>query len=363
MASPYRILVYPSASPGGAFLSGVQAITWQNGQTYYQQPLEASTVTVVARYPNGYTTPNDGLTVSSQITLYTDTSEVLWDGIISDVSVQYGIPWNGTVGQGDTVTITGLGYWGETASTKVSTFSSRKLLSEYVTEFQTKGINLYATTATAVDVHGTPAKQTVADWTQALVNTYPFIMNEVGVEMYFDVQQIGGFFFSDTNPAGIRYDSFVVSSASLDTYGTVDVTGQNAVTGTATTGGTGSVLGNQTYSVTSLSPTAAWAQWQADFLLGNLSQTDQKVTTITYRDSLNTSGSLWMYQGDCGRYAQVEFRGDVYNCQVIGWQMSADPSDATWTLYVVPSYFAQWLVLDDNGDPALGALDSNRLGF
>ena len=360
MASPYRILVYPSASPGGAFLSGVQAITWQNGQTYYQQPLEASTVTVVARYPNGYTTPNDGVTVGNQITLL-ETSTTLWDGIISDVSVQYGVPWNGTVGQGDTVTITGIGYWGETASTKVSTFSSRKLLSEYVTEFQTKGINLYATTATAVDVHGTPAKQTVADWTQALVNTYPLLMREVGVEMYFDVQQPYAALFSDTDPSALKYDGFTVSAASIETYGTVEITGQNGTTGVSTFG-TGSYLGNQTYSVTSLSPTSIWAQWQAEFLLNNLSQTDQKVATITYRDSMQATPAP-ITQPSLGSYIRVEFRGDVYDCQLIGWQMTADQSDTTWTQYVIPASFASWLTLDNNEVVPLGALDSNRLGF
>jgi len=373
----YYISVYPSLVSTN--LDNVQSIDLRVGRTSWGETIQASELRVVARYPEGYTTPNDGLIINGQITLTGKvwstvfsqfTQETLWDGVISSIEVNYEKPWNGTEGAGDTVLITAVGYLSELGNytTLIQPNAGNKPLQESLDQLYSVGIDVSAPDAPNVYVTADPTTQNVAEWATALAYTRPWIVNEDSASLVFSYQTGVQPTFSETTSSltARRYDSVRFTSLQFDYANQVTVTGQNtAHTGTFDDGSGGPY---QQVELTSLSPNDADAQLQAEYYWETYSNNAQRVAQIVAYDEQQTTYPLPdMSLGAIGSYVRVKFRGDNYDCFVIGYELNATPASGRWTFYVVPKSFAGWLVLDDDGtaidSPSLGALDENRLGY
>jgi hypothetical protein len=119
--------------------------------------------------------------------------------------------------------------------------------------------------------------------------------------------------------------------------------------------------GDKSYSLNSYSQTAGDALNLAQYVKGVFDLQENKPSVLSWNISQQTN-SLPPFDGmTFGPYGlTLTLRGVVYNCVVLGWQMSADPENMRVTYYVASSEFFAYLILDD---AIYGKLDSNKLGF
>ncbi len=112
---------------GTALDAEVVSLNVRAGQSYYLEPMNAGQATIVARYPDGYATPDTNVVIGGVVHLVLgdplDTGYAFWSGTITNVAVEYGIPYVGSVGNADFVTITAetpLGALGRNNATTVA---------------------------------------------------------------------------------------------------------------------------------------------------------------------------------------------------------------------------------------------------
>jgi len=378
MASPYTVAVYDSSINQYVPIENVQNLQHRVGQTYYLEPIQTSTLTFNARYPEGYSTPNPLLTVGEQVFLYYNYTgpfdgSYIWSGFISETSVDYGKPWNGTTGEGDTIRVSCIGWFGQFSTYNINVLTGDKTVDDILGEISLESDGLLSFNVPANVLlrkqHTTPSKQVFGDWLQNFYCTFHLVPVEIeGPQfMSFIEQGVPYFRFSDapTAPEDFLYDTLSISALSMERYSTVVVEGQDGSTATEPTVIAGQSL--QTLNLASLSNINADALEMARIVYSNVSDPAQRITSVVARDSQQDGGVLAPLQSMVGNYARVEFRGSELDAMVIGWQLDADQSDGTWTFYLVPKSYYSYLTLDDDhsaeGLPSLGALDENRLGY
>jgi hypothetical protein len=368
-AGLYDVAVYPDSL--ATSLAGVQNVRLRVGRTSWSTAPEASHLTVYARYPNGYTTPNEGLVINGQITLSQGISGgVVWDGVISSIEVEYGKPWNGTTGQGDSVVITAQGYLGELAqyTASIQAAPGTRSLLNMTDRLATQGINIDAPERFApVSLQANPITQNVAEWARALSYTFPLFLDEdnayLRAQLYYGVGPTLSETTSDATSQ--RYESVRFTALQLDYASQVTVTGQNtSFSGTVNDGSGGPY--NEA-NVTSLSSSNAQALAMANYLWETYSLQEQRIAQVVALEEQQDPDELHIHEVRQGTYLRVKFRGDDYDAVVIGYELDARPGSARWTYHLVPLDFAAWFTLDDdnsaNDAPSLGALDIGRLGF
>jgi len=367
-AGLYYVTVYPFSV--ATDLDNVQSIQMRVGRTSWGEAPQASQLTVFARYPEGYTTPNDGIVVGGQITLSQGLiATTVWDGVITSIEVEYGKPWNGTEGAGDTVTITAVGYLGELAQYTERTQSAigGKVLQDAVDELALAGITVDPPPQyLSYLVHANPVTQNVAEWATALSYTLPLFIDEdnayLRLQLYYGV---GPTFTTTSTATTQRYDTLKFTALQLDYASEVTVTGQNtSFSGTANDGLGGPYT---KVAITSLSSSDARAAAMADYLFQTYSLQEQRLAQVVALEEQQNPAQLHLHKVRPGTYFRIKFRGDDYDVVVIGYELDARPAEARWTYHVVPLDFAAWFTLDDdnsaNDAPSLGALDIGRLGF
>jgi len=368
-AGLYDVAVYPASL--ATSLAGVQNIRLRVGRSTWGESPQASELTVTARYPNGYTTPNAGLVINGQITLSQGISGgPIWDGVISSIEVEYGKPWNGTTGQGDSVIITAQGYLGELAQYTADTQSAvgQKVLQDPIDELALQGITVDVPAQyLGYPVQASPVTQNVAEWATALSYTLPLFLDEdsayLRAQLYYGVGPTLSETTSDATSQ--RYDTVRFTALQLDYASQVTVTGQNtSYTGTVNDGSGGPYT---EVNLTSLSSSSARALAMANYLWETYSLQDQRIAQVVALEEQQDPDELHLHEVRQGTYLRVKFRGDDYDAVVIGYQLEAVPGSARWTYHLVPLDFAAWFTLDDdnsaNDAPSLGALDIGRLGF
>ena len=289
--------------------------------------------------------------------------------MISSVEVEYGKPWNGTTGQGDSVIITAQGYLGELAQyiASIQSSSGTRSLLNMTDRLATQGITVDAPARfLPVSLQASPITQNVAEWATALSYTFPLFLDEdsamLRAQLYYGVGPTLSETTSDATSQ--RYDAVRFTALQLDYASQVTVTGQNTLSAAVNDESGGPYA---EVNLTSLSSSDAQALAMANYLWDTYSLQDQRIAQVVALEEQQDPDELHLHTVRTGTYLRVKFRGDDYDAVVIGFELEAVPGSARWTYHLVPLDFAAWFTLDDdnsaNDAPSLGALDIGRLGF
>jgi hypothetical protein len=358
--------VFYSVSEDGPWyeLSDVQNIDITIGRQDQLDQVKASTGSISARYPTGYALPNTFLVSGNFIKVENATgSYIVWLGIISNVTVSYGIPYANSVGQADRIDISVEGAFarlgrlqGDSYAMAAGTVAIQA--ANATTEITT--VIAYNNPSSTETMSATTVTGTWADWLSqiALSLNARIIDGTFATDVWIrdssgwnptdyptgvDVSTIN---FSDTtnNATNQVYDVINFQSVTDNYYTQVIVSAAGFADAIALKAG--AVQPYRTYQVNTLNGSLAQAQTYADYLLsiyGNQNfelssvsclaeaQNNFKLDTI---GGVPVFGSVFQFPFSIGTEITVTFRGTVYNCIIEGCTMSATYSGARFTYYL-----------------------------
>lgn len=372
--------------PNGAAtdVPNVQSVNVTGGRQAQIDNFTATRCTIVCRYPNGYYSPISGLLPGAEIIV--DASETGTGGYpctpfygkITDVSVQYGIPYQSNVGNADYLTLTCEGALAELARTSGNGYSMAAglvttQLSTALTQsgvlVGTNQVSYYgARSASAATVTGS-----WADWLNQMAFTFAgrvgdheqevTLTNYQPVETYTTSNQ----HFSDTGSAlSIPYDRIDFDSIAQNYFTQVTIDPDAYAAQTANTG----AAPYRNFTLNTWSPSTGAATDLAQYYLNlyddpalavsalHVNVNTAKAATGFYQ-ILNSGQNAGTHLG-IGVQVPVVFRGTTTACVIEGGAISATPAGVSWTVYVSGADLNSYLVLDN---PVLGKLDDNKLGF
>lgn len=366
----YDVEVSANGTSGWTAVSDVVSIDARIGQNYLLEPIQASTCTVVARYPSGFATPNTLFLIGNYLRV-TDpaTGRLLWRGRVSDTRVDWGIPYAGGVGQADQVTVSAEGMLAEAGRTTLDLPVGTKSFSDTETELAGEGLTVDFVYTTNEQI-SYPAQDTDGlTFLQAVQQTYQMTALDGGgsIVMYaVDQVRNNTVNFSDTtnNATNQVYDLFGFDSLAENYYTEAVVTGERADSGspytaTATVG----AKPYYSYSVDTYSPSVARTESLADALVNVYSTRGFDVNQVSCQSAAQASWALDLgrpWWETPGTVSTVTFRGSTYTVLVIGGTFNATPEGSRFTYNLAPRTYRNYLVLNDS---TFGKLDENRLGF
>lgn len=357
-------------------LTNIQEITMSIGRQRQLDAYNASTATITMRYPTGYASPITALTAGTFIRIGTpnahDVGGLYWGffGNISDITVQYGIPYAGGVGNADYVTINVEGNFARLARMNGQSYAlaADTLFTQCVTAQTQTGVifgNAPTTAMGAATISGT-----WGDWFNLALNTINGRLWDVAANQTIAIKSpyvtqnctVG---FSDTaNDATNQvYDQINFSSWADNYYTQVTVTPSGYAAQTVTKAG--ATTPYRTLSVNSLSASTGQATDQANFLLNQYGNSGYKLSSISClansQNNFKLDGMGTTQLGVMiGANVSVTFRGTTYNCIIEGINVTATPENARYTYYVSAADYNNYLVLNNS---VYGQLNNNRLGY
>jgi len=364
---------------GYTALTNIQSINLNIGVQAQLEQIKASTATVVIRYPTGFASPIALLKSGTDVTIQNNTVPAspydIWQGKISDVSVQYGMPYAGGVGNADYATITMEGYFADLGRMNGGSYAmaAGTLASQMITATTQSGVSIaYISGGEARTGAATTVSSTWGDWVArtALSNNArlrdgaEMTTGKVNIVSPFNVVPFD-YAFSDA-PTGTdqKYDVISFDSLSDNYYNQVTVSTESFGSSTVLAGGVFKPY--RTYQVNTINASASQATDFANYLLNNyktpklaissISATAEQQTTFKL-DQMVSIFSLYYYPG-CS--VNITFRGTTYPCVVEGVSMSATPNSTRFTFYVSGADLNSYLILNN---ATFGKLDSNRLGY
>ena len=351
--------------------TNLQTVTVNYGRQAQLDAYSANTANVVLRYPNGYTTPNalfiTGTWVRISVRLGTSgTFKQLFVGQLTDVTVNYGIPFSGGVGNADFVTLTCEGNFAAFGRVQGDSYAmTAGTLSAQAGQCATQtGLNV----STSSGFGGTQAfpattvSSTWGDWVNRAVLTMNGKLIDIsdGILMVNAYYRIAGFFgnFSDTtNDASNHiFEQIAFTSLADSFYTQVTVDPESFAAATVQTGS----APFRTYLVNTFNASTSQATDFANYLLSTYSTATQRILSVTC--NLNAQiGDIPSYQmGEIGSTVTVTFRGVTLNCVLEGATFSGNPTQSSATFYLSSQDLNNYLILDD---AIYGKLDFNRLGY
>ena len=340
--------------------------------------IKASTASITARYPTGYASPIAALKSGTLVVIRNTTIPAspydIWEGKISDVTVNYGMPYTGGVGNADFVTVTCEGFFADLGRMNGASYA----MAADTIRNQTTA----ATTQSGVSIRwisndgrlggATTVSGTWADWVAKTCLSNNARMRD-GAQMTTGNVNIDSPFntipctyaFSDT-PTGNdqKYDQINFDSLSDNYYTQASVATESF--GTTTVLASGATKPYRTYQVNTINASASQATDFANYLISNYKTPKFAITSIsataeqqsTFKlDQMVSIFSLYYYPG-CS--VNITFRGTTYSCIIEGVNMSATPNGTRFTFYVSGADLNNYLILDD---ATYGKLDSNKLGY
>ena len=371
--------------PGSATdIPNVQNVTVTAGRQAQIDNFTASRCTIVCRYPNGYASPISGLLPGAEIKV--ESSETgtggypapVFYGRITDVSVQYGIPYASSVGNADYLTITCEGALAELARTSGNGYSmaAGAVTTQVTTAATQSGVAVgvdnvaYFSTqnASAATISGS-----WADWLNQMAFTFAGRIGDSDTEVtllpYTPVATYTTSMshFSDTGSAlAIPYDRIDFDSLAQNYFTQVTIDPDAYAAQIASTGS----APYRNLSLNTWSSSAAAGLDLANYYLNLYKDPALAVSALHvnvntakaaegYRQILTSGVSAGTFLG-VGVQVPVVFRGTTTACIIEGGSLSATPGSVSWTIYVSGADLNSYLVLDN---PVLGKLDENKLGF
>jgi len=362
--------------------SNVQSINISVGRQQQLQQYSASQARIEIRYATGFASPIPEFVAGTKVIIDNATSGLdMWVGRINNVSVQYGIPYSGGVGNADRLTITCEGAFAPLGRMQGDGYalSAGALATQLSTASTESGVALSVAGSSNPSLSAYTVNGTWADWVQlAALTTNARIIDGIGFDQvtlwspnYVYTSAIN---FSDTanNATNQVFDNIEFASWADNYYTQVTVDPDALSPVTATKVGAGEPF--RTYKVNTLHSSTSQATDYANYLLGNYDNPDFALTAIsclaeaqsTFKlDSISyQSGTVPivnpMFAWCIGTQVNVTFRGTTFTCIIEGATMSATPASSRYTFYVSGADLNAYLILDN---AVFGKLDSNKLGY
>lgn len=375
MAAPGVYTVkYNSAFPSGSFtaLTNVQEVAFRGGRRSQLDAYNASTATIIARYPSGYASPIAALVPGTAIEILTPNVANPYGiyGKIRNVNVTYGIPYAANVGVADYIEIEVEGAFAEAGRMNGASYAmAAETLSSQITTMNAQ-TGLTASSNTSQQMAATTINGTWGDWVNSSLVSINGRMADFGA--------IGGIFirspyvastcsvnFSDTtnNATNQIYDQIRFDAIADNYYTQVQVDPESYAIQTVTQAG--ATLPYRTLTVNTLNSSTSQAADLATFLLSQYGTQKFAISQISCSaeaqnsfqlDKLGLSGA----QECIGAKVNVAFRGTTYTCIIEGISFNATPESARWTFDVSGADLNNYLVLND---AVFGKLDNNKLGY
>ena len=359
-------------------LTNVQNITINAGRQAQLQAIQATTATVELRYPTGFASPIAALVAGTIIrirntnTIYPYPNAPMMFGRISNVTAVYGIPYQGGVGQSDYLTISVEGSFAALGRMQGENYA--------ITSTDLAAQCVEATTETGLDISKdgpntaiapTTVSGTWGDWLAQVALTINGRLHDITDTDRITLlspfaQNIPTTGFSDVanNINNQVYNAITFDSLSDNFYTQITVDPQDFAAVTVTK--VGATAPFRTYQVNSLSASTGNATDFANYLLGNYQDPTFSISSITCSAEAQNVFQLDGFENGpnfsdfMGMQVNVTFRGTVFACLVEGVTMSATPAGASFTYYFSGADLNAYLLL---GNPILGQLDNNRLGY
>lgn len=359
-------------------LTNVQNLTVNAGRQAQLQAIQATTASIELRYPTGYATPITELVTGTIIrirntnSIYPYPNADMLLGRISNVTAIYGIPYKDNVGQSDYLVINVEGSFAVLGRMQGEGYAitSTNLADQCIEASTETGVTVEKV-GPNTSLSTTTVSGTWADWVaQAALSTNSRLHDTVFTDTVSIVspfaQNIATTGFSDVanNINNQVYNGITFDSLSDNFYTQITVDPQNFAPVTVTK--TGATAPFRTYQVNSLSASTNNATDFANYLLGNYETASFAISSFTCSaEAQNVFQLDGMENGPnfnsfVGTQVNVTFRGTTFACLIEGVTMSATPANASFTYYVSGADLNAYLIL---GNPVLGTLDYNRLGY
>lgn len=351
--------------------SNLQNVSLTYGRQAQLDQYNANTASVTLRYPNGYASPNaswiTGTWVRISIRLGTSgTYKQLWVGRIADVIVEYGIPYAGSVGNADFVTLVCEGNFAAFGRVQGNSYAmTAKSLSAQAGSCATEtGLNISTQSGFGgtQQFPATTISTTWGDWVNRTVLTMNGRLIDVSdgimvVNAYYKLSAFYGNFSDTTNDASNHFYEQIAFTSLADNYYTqVTVTPESYSPATVSTGS----APYRTYAVNTLNNSTSQATDFANYLLSNYKTPALRIASITCNLNAQIS-ELPAYGMDyISTQVSVAFRGTTYQCIIEGATFSGTPKQATATFYFSSADLNNYLTLDN---AVYGKLDNNKLGY
>lgn len=370
----------PNGSP--TVLTNVVNIDIQAGRQAQIDNFSSARATITVRYPNGYVSPLASAVIGTEILIEGERSDggytttLMW-GVISDVVVQYGIPYASSVGNADYLILSvetlfaklartsGDGY--AMASDTATNQLQDALLESGVAIAGYPGAYFASRTLAATTISGS-----WADWLNTMAFTFGGRITEgndfLTITNYQPAAVNTTITLSDTGAAlTAPYDALSFDSLGQNYYTEVVIDPPSVASQTASTGS----APFRNFTTQTLNSTTGQALDLANYYLGNYSTPSLALSSVHL--NLNVSEVMNFVSQVCalpaiegsgifgqGTQINVAFRGTTYACVIEGGALSATPEQASLTLYVSGAGLNAYLILNN---ATFGKLNSNRLGF
>lgn len=353
-------------------LTNVHDIALNIGRQRQLNAYSASTANVTMRYPTGYATPNTDLVSGNFVRIKNLTSTyTIFNGVINNVNVSYGIPFGGGVGQADYLTFNIEGTFASLGRAQGENYSMvADTLTNQVADCSTEsGITVTNSNTYQNAMAATTVSSTWGDWLNKVLVTINGRMWDAytpGIVFIFSpfdsVPATVNFSDVTNNSTNQVYDQINFGSYADNYYTQVTVDPENFAEATVQTG----TAPFRTLLTNTFNASTAQATDYANYLLSNYDEQSQALLSISclaeaqntfVLDALGGSGSLASYPG---LLVSVTFRGTVFNCVIEGVTMTATPESSRYTFYLSGADLNAYLILDNT---VFGRLDYNKLGY
>jgi hypothetical protein len=303
---------------------------------------------------------------------------LLWVGRISNINVQYGIPYVSNVGNADYLTISVEGSFASLGRMAGSDYAmaAGTVATQLTTASTQTGLSIgWLGSSTQAGAAAT-ISGTWADWLAKTALSANARMWNTKDNSLFDITIVSPFYqyttqnyFSDVRPqpeVTASYDQITFEGYADNYWTQVTVEPDGLATQTVTL--SGATVPYRTYVVNTNNATTGQALDFANYLLGNFSTPKLAISSVSCIAEAQTldmlldkfAGVTQSFARIPGVRTRVEFRGTTYQCLIEGVTMAATPAGARFTFYLSGADLNQYLILDDL---FYGKLDLNRLGY
>jgi hypothetical protein len=375
---PLQTYTVSYSTDGSSFtaLTNVQNIVANIGRQAQLQQIRSSTASVEIRYPTGFASPIADLVSGTFVKIENTTSSayLVWTGTISDVVVQYGIPFAGGVGPADYVSLSCEGSFAKLGRMQGDGYvMASDTVSEQLVECanETGTITLYTNSGSDPVLASTTITGTWADWlaraaqslNARLWDSWALITNTVAGPFLSNVSTIN---FSDTTNDSTNqvYNQINFDSLADNFYTQISVKPESF--GEAVVTQVGASAPFRTYEVNTLNSSTSQATDFGNYLLANYGTAQFAISSFTCMAEAQSSfqldkiGYTSKLGASPGTQVAVTFRGTTFQCIIEGVTMSATPAGASFTYYVSGADLNAYLILDNT---VFGTLDNNKLGY
>lgn len=374
MSAPQNfVIAYSTDGVSYTALTGVQEISASIGRQTLKDPFVASRLSFTMHYPTGFQSPNTALVTGTRIRLTNasgGSGYEMWTGRISDVSVEWGKPYNTVtqVGNGDFVTVEcegAMAEWGRARATN-EVITEANAYYALAQASAASGLSL-GTTFTA-DLSPLVSASTVsgswADWINLFATTLSATVKDGAGQLGVYTKDFVGSLpvnFSDAlNDATHQVYEQIELTSQVENYFTQVLVNPEAYDQQFAEEG---VAPFRTLEVSTISGSAGQALDLANYYLTIYKDPTVGISKVVCRSEAQNVWGLDFGYGwwdILGYRTNLTFRGTTYYMTILGSSMQATPSGSTFTYYLQDNNLTPWFVLDD---PVYGVLDTNRLSW